>query len=86
MAVEENTEFNLEYMPLTAVLGAYDVDSADRLTLMVDNPERGVLTMSTEQRSIPSNAENCNSDSDTSESGEKLNLPCGLLLPHNKVM
>ena len=85
MATEENTEFNLEYMPLMAVLGAYDVDSTDILTLMVDNPERGILTLSAEQRSTPLNAENCNSDSKTSESVEKLTLPCGLLLPHNKV-
>ena len=66
-------------------LGAYDVDRNDVLTIVLDEPPQGEMTISMQYRDLPNNAENCYSGSETVKSTQERVIPCGLVLPHNKV-
>ena len=66
-------------------LGAYDIDRNDELTIVLNEPSRGEMTASMQYRDIPVNAENCNSGSETVKSSEQRVVPCGLVLPRDKV-
>ena len=65
------------------MIGAYDVDINDNLTLLIQPPTYGVLTMRDEVRSIPLR-QNCSQLSRNITSQENV-LPCGLETPQEPV-
>ena len=62
-------------------IGAYDVDTNDNLTLLIQPPTYGEITLRDEVRSIPQR-QNC---SQLLRSSEGNVLPCGLETPHEVV-
>ncbi|XP_038050876.1 uncharacterized protein LOC119724026 [Patiria miniata] len=80
LTVEQNTGSNVAYKDLRAELGAYDVDSDDKLTIITQPPTYGTLTLTQEVKTVPS-TQNC---SEPSGDGEGPVIPCGLKLPHEK--
>ncbi|XP_072033446.1 LOW QUALITY PROTEIN: uncharacterized protein [Amphiura filiformis] len=83
-AVGQNTRSIIAYVPLMAALGAYDVDSSDVLTFVIDAPVNGEIMFSDEDRTVPINAENCNNGSETVKSFDERVVPCGLVLSRDK--
>ncbi|XP_033637389.1 uncharacterized protein LOC117298318 isoform X2 [Asterias rubens] len=79
LIVEQNTGANIAYKDLVVMIGAYDVDINDNLTLLIQPPTYGVLTMRDEVRSIPLR-QNCSQLSRNITSQENV-LPCGLETP-----
>ena len=81
LTVEQDTGSNIAYKELVAVIGAYDVDINDNLTLSTQPPTYGVLTLKREVRSVPK-LQDCSAPSSDSE---EVVVPCGLELPQDVV-
>ncbi|XP_033637723.1 uncharacterized protein LOC117298529 [Asterias rubens] len=79
LIVEQNTGVNIAYKDLVVMIGAYDVDIYDNLTLLIQPPPYGVLTMRDEVRSIPLR-QNC-SQLSRNITSQEIVLPCGLETP-----
>ncbi|XP_071798137.1 uncharacterized protein [Asterias amurensis] len=82
LIVEQNTGANIAYKDLVVMIGAYDVDTNDNLTLLIQPPTYGEITLRDEVRSIPQR-QNC---SQLLRSSEGNVLPCGLETPHEVEM
>ncbi|XP_038062441.1 uncharacterized protein LOC119732930 [Patiria miniata] len=80
LTVEQNTGSNVAYKDLTAVLGAYDADTNDELTIVTRPPTYGTLALTSQVKTVPSR-QNC---SEPSADSEEPVIPCGIELPHSE--
>ncbi|XP_038050728.1 uncharacterized protein LOC119723897 [Patiria miniata] len=79
LIVEQNTGSNVAYKDLTLVLGAYDPDINDNLTIITQPPSYGTLEETHQSEEVPS-TQNC---SEPSVDSEEPTIPCGLEVPHD---
>ncbi|XP_072049468.1 uncharacterized protein [Amphiura filiformis] len=82
---EQNTPSNRVYLPITATIGAYDIDSGDHVTLSVSQSANGHAEISTKVYSIPADITNCNVIVNYElPTRQEKSMPCGLQLPYAK--
>ena len=71
----------MAYQPLPIVIGAYDVDFDDKITIGIRGPLKGRLSMFGETRQKLIENDHCHE-----ETGDDLaRVPCGLMIPKEAV-
>ena len=62
--LEAKNDFNQDRWTATwrAVIGAYDVEATDRISVHISQPPRGTLVVSSLDRSVPQLLQSCDKD------------------------
>ena len=72
----------MAFQPLSIVIGAYDVDFDDEITIEIRGPSKGQLSMIGETRQeLVENDPQCQEETDD----ELTRVPCGLMIPKEAV-
>ncbi|XP_070572595.1 uncharacterized protein [Ptychodera flava] len=85
---EQRHKQNQDYAPIIAMVGAYDVDTEDTLTLLFENPTKGQLEIAEQQQDVTFKMPDCSKDKQDTvtdwppESDSEIIFPCNMTNPY----
>ncbi|XP_035698700.1 uncharacterized protein LOC118431565 [Branchiostoma floridae] len=93
LTVEENHPENVDFEELKFMVGAYDVDAEDAVTLRIQSPSNGKIEVSKHLKNVTFKEPNCSMSVEAkrkewadafkkSWAGPAIPYPCGIVLPH----
>ncbi|XP_070572594.1 uncharacterized protein [Ptychodera flava] len=85
---EQRHQWNEGYYPIIAMVGAFDVDTEDKLTLMFERPTHGQLEITEEHRNVTFKMSECvvmekKAGETEWPPGSEITFPCNMNNPHD---